>query len=47
MVNCRKDMLLNKLQFNGEYFFSPEAIEFFGFHPESQKQYPVNPVNPV
>jgi len=28
-------------------FYSPKVIEFFGFHQESQKQYPVNPVNPV
>jgi hypothetical protein len=23
------------------FFYSPKVIEFFGFHPESQKQYPV------
>jgi hypothetical protein len=28
-------------------FYSPEAIEIFGFHLESQKKYPINPVNPV
>jgi hypothetical protein len=26
---------------------SPEAIAVFGFHPESQKDYFKNPVNPV
>jgi len=25
----------------------PKAMELFGFHPESQKEYLKNPVNPV
>jgi hypothetical protein len=29
------------------FMHSPKAIEFFGFHPESQKEYLQNPVNPV
>ena len=30
-----------------DFIYSPNAIEFFGFHPESQKEYLQNPVNPV
>ena len=47
LVNCRK--MRSGAEFNiiARYFYSPKAIEFFGFHLESQKEYPVNPVYSV
>jgi hypothetical protein len=46
IVNCPKQLFLNQLQLSGNCF-STKAIEFFGFHPESQKEKSLNPVNHV
>jgi hypothetical protein len=38
---------LSPINITVAFTHSPKAIEFFGFHPESQKENLKNPVNPV